>query len=127
MKERWGLELVYRLLDAVTLEIAVTKVSRPSAAHAAGLGPGHVITVVNQWNVEVSSSQYFSLSESEEEEKHRSDVWTVAGDAGGGVDPLCAGGGRLLPHPGLAAPDAGHGGRDLGAPGGFLMVVCTLA
>ena len=51
----------------------------------------------------------------------RSDVWTVAGDAGGGVDPLCAGGGRLLPHPGLAAPDAGHGGRDLGAPGGFLM------
>ena len=52
---------------------------------------------------------------------HRSDVWTVAGDAGGGVDPLGAGGGRLLPHPGLAAPDAGHGGRDLGPPGGFLM------
>ena len=61
------------------------------------------------------------------EKIHRSDVLTVAGDAGGGVDPLCAGGGRLLPHPGLAAPDAGHGGRDLGAPGGFLMVVCTLA
>ena len=58
MKERWGLELVYRLLDAVTLEIAVTKVSRPSAAHAAGLGPGHVITVVNQWNVEVSPAHY---------------------------------------------------------------------
>ena len=55
------------------------------------------------------------------EKIHRTDVLTVAGDAGGGVDPLCAGGGRLLPHPGLPAPDAGHGGRDLGAPGGFLM------
>ena len=70
MKERWGLELVYRLLDAVTLEIAVTKVSRPSAAHAAGLSPGHVITVVNQWNVEVSPAHYTKAEGANETTPH---------------------------------------------------------
>ena len=74
MKERWGLELVYRLLDAVTLEIAVTKVSRPSAAHAAGLSPGHVITVVNQWNVEVSPAQ---LSAQNTKATHRQNTKTT--------------------------------------------------
>ena len=53
MKEKWGLDLVYRRHeDTLSLELAVARVSCPSPAHVSGLRSGHVITLVNDWKVE---------------------------------------------------------------------------
>jgi len=53
MKERWGLDLVYRMHpDTLSLELAVARVTCPSPAHVSGLRPGHVITLVNDWKIE---------------------------------------------------------------------------
>ena len=57
-QEKWGLELVWRTLDTtLSLEIAVTRVGVASPAHRAGIRPGHVITLVNDWNIEVNNSE----------------------------------------------------------------------
>ena len=53
MKERWGLDLVYRMHpDTLSLELAVARVTCPSPAHVSGLRPGQVITLVNDWKIE---------------------------------------------------------------------------
>ena len=62
LRERWGLELVHRVsMDTLSLEIGVKSVMRDSVAERAGLGQGHVITRVNDWDVEVGF-YYFSIS-----------------------------------------------------------------
>jgi len=51
MKEKWGISLKYNLLDS-RLKIAVSKVSMFSPAAKAGLTPGCVILVINDWQIE---------------------------------------------------------------------------
>jgi len=51
MKERWGLELSCRSLGQ-SLEVVVKAVSTPSPAQRAGVKPGDLITLVNEWKVE---------------------------------------------------------------------------
>ena len=55
LKEQWGLEVVFRLnQDICSLYIAVRRVAQDSIGHKAGLRDGHVITRVNDWDVEVT-------------------------------------------------------------------------
>ena len=52
MKERWGFAVSYRLQDNFSLEVRVTSVSPHSAVARAGLRPGHVLTTINNWQLE---------------------------------------------------------------------------
>jgi len=53
MKEKWGLELVYRLNEeTMSLEIMVTKVGFASPCARAGFKAGNILTLVNDWKIE---------------------------------------------------------------------------
>ena len=62
LKERWGLEVVFRVnQDICSLEIAARSVDKDSIGERAGLRDGHLITRVNDWDVEVNTIRYVDI------------------------------------------------------------------
>ena len=61
MKEKWGLSLVYRVVDG-RLEIAVKKVGMFSAAAKVGIQPGNIVIQINDWKIEAMDQYQAALN-----------------------------------------------------------------
>ena len=52
MKEPWGMDISYRVLDNCSLEVLVSRVTPGSPVFREGLRAGQVLTTINNWQLE---------------------------------------------------------------------------
>ena len=52
MKEPWGMDISYRVLDNCSLEVLVSRVTPGSPVFREGLRAGQVLTTINNWEIE---------------------------------------------------------------------------